>query len=401
MTERIVEIGNFATDRYAAMQLIPWWDQARIAAARVLVVGAGALGNEVLKNLALLGTGYIAVLDRDVVEVSNLTRSVLYRADDAGRPKACVAAERLCELNPDVRAIALHGRLERIAGVGLVRRFDAVFGCLDNAGARVALNRLCAGAGVPWIDGSLDVLMGAVRTFIPPDGPCYECTMAERDYALAGLRHACAFVPEDERLRGRIPTTPTSASIVAALQVQEWLKLLHGRAPTPGQRIFFEGSSLRLRVLIDARRRGCPGHRRLGEIARLPLAAGATLAAVLSAANARLGEPSVLLCDREVVTGLDCPRCGRHDDVHRPLDEVAPGGLACQSCGAERTPDIAVRLHAGGAAGDVAVGQLGVPPLGPVIVETAAGRRAAFELGGDTEGVLPGWPMTASQEVAT
>src|SRR6476619_5693457 len=89
-------------DRYSRLRLIPWWRQERLAAARILVVGAGALGNEVLKNLALLGVGTVYVIDLDLVEPSNLSRSVLFRAEDGGRPKAEVAARRAREINPDV-----------------------------------------------------------------------------------------------------------------------------------------------------------------------------------------------------------------------------------------------------------------------------------------------------------
>src|SRR3954471_13616406 len=90
------------SDRYSRLRLIPWWRQEKLASAKVLVVGAGALGNEVLKNLALLGVGTTYVIDLDTVEPSNLSRSVLFRAEDGGRGKAEVAARRACEINPDV-----------------------------------------------------------------------------------------------------------------------------------------------------------------------------------------------------------------------------------------------------------------------------------------------------------
>src|SRR6516162_3801638 len=80
-------------DRYARHRLIPWWDQELLSLSKVLVVGAGALGNEVLKDLALLGVGHIMVVDFDVVELSNLSRSVLFSDSDIGRPKAQAAAE--------------------------------------------------------------------------------------------------------------------------------------------------------------------------------------------------------------------------------------------------------------------------------------------------------------------
>src|SRR3954470_15782936 len=81
-------------DRYGRLRLIPWWRQERLASARVLVVGAGGGGDEVIKNLALLGVGTTLVIDLDDVEPSNLSRSVLFRVADGGRPKAEVAAER-------------------------------------------------------------------------------------------------------------------------------------------------------------------------------------------------------------------------------------------------------------------------------------------------------------------
>src|SRR3954463_5918424 len=97
------------SDRYGRLRLIPWWRQERLSSARVLVVGAGALGNEVLKNLALLGVGTVFVIDLDMVEPSNLSRSVLFRAEDGGRAKAEVAARRAREINPDLTIVAMRG----------------------------------------------------------------------------------------------------------------------------------------------------------------------------------------------------------------------------------------------------------------------------------------------------
>lgn len=81
-------------DRYSRLRLISWWRQELLREATVLVVGAGALGNEVVKNLALVGLGTIHLIDLDLVEPSNLSRSVLFRSEDGGQPKAVVAARR-------------------------------------------------------------------------------------------------------------------------------------------------------------------------------------------------------------------------------------------------------------------------------------------------------------------
>jgi adenylyltransferase/sulfurtransferase len=90
-------------DRYSRLRLIHWWDQEKLRAASVMVVGAGAIGNEVLKNLALIGVGNIWVVDCDDIEDSNLTRSILFRRDDCGQSKAVAAGRALKDINPDVR----------------------------------------------------------------------------------------------------------------------------------------------------------------------------------------------------------------------------------------------------------------------------------------------------------
>ena len=115
----------------------------------MLVVGAGALGNEVLKNLALLGVGTVYLIDLDAVEPSNLSRSVLFRAEDGGQGKAEVAARRAREINPDVAIVAMRGDVITDLGLGLFADVDVVIGCLDNREARLWVNRQCWKVGHP------------------------------------------------------------------------------------------------------------------------------------------------------------------------------------------------------------------------------------------------------------
>ncbi len=176
-------------DRYSRLRAIEWWDQARLQQTRVLVAGAGALGNEVLKNLALIGVGYVQVVDFDTIEVTNLSRSILFRPGDELQPKATLAARRLREINPDIQVEALNGDVVWDVGLGTLRRFDAVIGCLDNREARLGLNRNCWRVNVPWIDGALGVMSGQVRIFVPPDSACYECSFTPQDYQELHLQY--------------------------------------------------------------------------------------------------------------------------------------------------------------------------------------------------------------------
>ena len=166
-------------DRYSRLKLIGWWEQEKIAGAKILVVGAGALGNEVLKNLCLLGMGTIYIIDFDEVQESNLTRSVLFRSRHEGQPKATVIAEMASDLNPDCKLIPIQGNVLTDIGVGLIREMDVVIGCLDNREARLWVNRMCWKANTPWIDGGIQEINGVTKVFIPGDGPCYECGMTE------------------------------------------------------------------------------------------------------------------------------------------------------------------------------------------------------------------------------
>src|SRR5690554_4196160 len=108
-------------DRYARFRLIAWWEQEKLTAARILVVGAGALGNEVLKNLALLGVGSVHIVDFDEIEGSNLSRSVLFRSRDRGRSKAEAAAEAVMDINPEIKVQALCANVITDIGLGLFR----------------------------------------------------------------------------------------------------------------------------------------------------------------------------------------------------------------------------------------------------------------------------------------
>src|SRR5215467_3617508 len=106
-------------DRYSRFRLIPWWDQSKLKSARVLVIGAGALGNEILKNLVLLGFERMVLADLDRIEESNLSRTILYRSSDVGSYKAEVAARSVRALAPHARIKPLVANVVQDCGLGL------------------------------------------------------------------------------------------------------------------------------------------------------------------------------------------------------------------------------------------------------------------------------------------
>ena len=214
-------------DRYSRLDIITWWDRNVLSSAHIMVVGCGALGNEIIKNLVMLGIGNIYLVDMDAVEKSNLTRSVLFRKEDEGKSKAETAAIRAKEINDEVNIHYFDGSIYEL-GLGIFKKMDIVICGLDNREARLFVNQSCWKVSTPWIDGAIEVLNGIARMFIPPDGVDYESTMTETDYKLLNYRKSCLLLGIDDIEQGKIPTTPTIASIIGGIEVQEAVKYLHG-----------------------------------------------------------------------------------------------------------------------------------------------------------------------------
>ena len=208
--------------------LLSWFKKEKVKNARVLVAGAGALGNEVVKNLALFGIGQIYVVDFDRIEISNLTRSVLFREEDAYNHsyKSEIVAKRAMEINPQIKVIPIVGNLFSEVGFGLYNSVDVIIGCLDSRIARYLLNRLAMRAGKTWIDGSIENMTGVVRVYTPGIN-CYECGLSREEFNNIMLRTGCADVVRIQSNAGRVATTPISASIIGAMQVQEAMKIVH------------------------------------------------------------------------------------------------------------------------------------------------------------------------------
>jgi adenylyltransferase/sulfurtransferase len=208
--------------------LLSWFDMKKVNDAKVMVVGAGALGNEVLKNLALFGVGNIVIVDFDTIEYSNLSRSVLFRKEDAEtkRFKVEAAAQRIKEINPDVKIKVISGDVGPDVGLGVFREMDAVIGCLDSRYARFLINQHCFRANKSWIDGAIENLEGYVRIFAPGIN-CYECSLTDEELQHITLRTGCPDIAKVNISYGRVATTPVSSSIIGAIQVQEALKIIH------------------------------------------------------------------------------------------------------------------------------------------------------------------------------
>ncbi len=236
--------------RYSRHLLIPevgLAGQERLAAARVLVVGAGGLGSPVLAYLAAAGVGRIGIVDDDAVDVTNLQRQILYDTADVGKSKAATAAERLHALNPQIALDVLPVRLDASNAREIVRLYDVVVDGTDTFAARYLINDACVLEGKPDVYGSIFRFDGQVSVFATKGGPCYRCLYPEPPPP--ELVPNCA----EGGVLGVL------AGIIGTWQASEALKLVLGiGTPLIGRLMLVDALDARVREVRLARDPACP-----------------------------------------------------------------------------------------------------------------------------------------------
>lgn len=214
-------------ERFSRQLGLPGWGepaQARLRAARVLLVGCGGLGGSIATLLVRAGVGFVRILDPDRVERSNLPRQLLYgEADaDAGTPKVEAAARELRGFWSEVTVEPLQRRFDPEQDAALLWDVDLLLDATDSLGTRMGLNRLCLAEDRPWVHGGVSGTGGAAMVFYPRHGPCLACLYPE----LPPEPGPDAPPPQ---VLGPLPT------LVAAVQASAALRLLLGDAPPAGR----------------------------------------------------------------------------------------------------------------------------------------------------------------------
>lgn len=200
--------------------------QLKLKDARVCVVGLGGLGSPLSIQLASMGVGRLRLVDRDVVELSNLQRQYLYRVDMVGYPKVEAAACRLKGLNPyiEIEPLPLSLNINNVERI--LRGVDVVVDGLDSMAARYVLNRACVKLGIPYVYGAVITHIGNVSTIIPRETTCLECFQGDVDDSLLPT---CAVVG----------VNPSIIGIVASIQASEAIRILIGKNPNLANVLLF------------------------------------------------------------------------------------------------------------------------------------------------------------------
>ena len=236
--------------RYSRHILLPEIDvdgQERLLGARVLIIGAGGLGSPAALYLAAAGVGTIVLADGDTVDMTNLQRQILHRADTVGQAKVLSGQKALVGMNPECTVIPLEERLDQARLEEEVAKADVVLDCSDNFATRHAVNRACVKYKKPLVSGAAIRFDGQISVFDPrlANAPCYHCLFPEGD-DVEEVR--CAVMGVFAPLTG----------IIGTMQAAEAMKLIIGcGASLAGRLLLLDGMEMRWRDIKVPRDPGC------------------------------------------------------------------------------------------------------------------------------------------------
>lgn len=334
--ETVVDPENNPFDR---QERIEWWSQEKINNAKIMVVGAGAIGNETLKNLALLGVRNVFVVDFDNISKSNLSRTVLFRKSDVGKKKAEIAAKRMKELclanKPNIDWY--HGDIVWDLGTSIYKEMTLVLGCLDNVETRFAVNRQCWLAQTPWIDSGINELGLHVSLYRPPDSPCYRCGTTKAQREAERQRYSCDQFRRTAFQEGKTPTVQISSAIASAIQVQEAMKYICGQQVSFGKKIYFQGTMNDLDINALQYDPYCLDHVSYPRVTALPISSSMSLQdfLVLVSSNNYSGKGAVLDLEGErftFVVSSACRSCGDAIEFYKPAHLINDTDAICDRC---------------------------------------------------------------------
>lgn len=222
--------------------------QRKLLDAHALVVGAGGLGSPAAMYLASAGVGRITIADHDTVDLTNLQRQIIHTSARVGQPKAVSAKVTMTEINPTIEVVALTERLDSVRLDALVATANVVLDCTDNFETRHAVNRACAGHGVPLVSGAAIRFDAQVSVFDTrhADAPCY----------------ACLFPPDQQFEEVQCATMGVFAplvGIIGSMQAAEALKLLIGCGePLAGRLLLLDALAMEWTSIRMQRNPDCP-----------------------------------------------------------------------------------------------------------------------------------------------
>ena len=231
---RLLSLKNIGEDKMKA-----------IMGTTVTVVGAGGLGSPALRLLTAVGFGKVRIIDRDIVELSNIQRQTIYNTEDIGKPKAEVAVANLALMNPEVDFEAYSVSLQEDNAIELLQGSDIILDGLDSFAARRVVNKASLKLEVPYIFAGAVEYYANLSTFIPHETACFNCIMGD---VKDNPENSCA----------NVGVTPTLLSLASAIEVNEAIFIATGRKPQLANRLLtIDSESLSFETFDISRSNTC------------------------------------------------------------------------------------------------------------------------------------------------
>jgi adenylyltransferase/sulfurtransferase len=221
------DLSSKELDRYSRqvmLEEIGYNGQLKLKNSKVCVVGTGGLGHPIITRLTAMGVGTLRIVDRDVIELSNLHRQTLFDESDVGQVKVETAAKKLKKLNSDCNIEALTVSVNDYTALEVVEGCDVVIDALDSVSARYALNKACVKFGIPFVTGAAVGTSGQAFTILPKESACYYCmfpTLNEDTMPTCSIEGV----------------HPSILSIMGGIEVAEAVKIITGKKPNLSNRI--------------------------------------------------------------------------------------------------------------------------------------------------------------------
>lgn len=212
--------------RQVMLEEIGFEGMEKLRAAKVCVVGAGGIGNPVVTQLVAMGVGKLRIVDRDVIEITNLHRQHLYTEEDIGRVKVEAAADRLRKMNPGVQIEPVPTSVTKYTAENIVKGFDLIIDALDSVDARYALNDACIKLNIPLIYAGAIGVLGSVTTIIPNKTACLRCLFPELN-------------EEEMPACSTEGVHPSILYLVGGVQVSEAVKIITGQKPALENKLLY------------------------------------------------------------------------------------------------------------------------------------------------------------------
>jgi adenylyltransferase/sulfurtransferase len=243
------ELKNEDLQRYSRqimLEEIGFVGLEKLRKAKVCVVGVGGIGNPVVTQLTAMGVGKLKIVDRDIIEISNLHRQHLYTESDLGKVKVEAAKERLEKINSSVEIEALPNSVTKYTAESIIRGYDIVVDALDSIDARYALNDACIKLNIPLIYAGALGMLGSVCTIIPNKTACLRCIFP-------------ALAEDDMPTCSTEGVHPSILYLVGGIQVSEAVKIILGEKPTLENKLMYvDLNDLSLEKISVFRQEECP-----------------------------------------------------------------------------------------------------------------------------------------------